>query len=300
MKRLVLCSLRVAGLLALSLQAHAQKVLINEIMYHPASENPTEEFVELFNSSSSAVNLAGWRFSNGVRFTFPNVTIQQGGYLVVAADSATFKNKHPAVSNVVGGWDGILSNSRQDLDLDDARGERVDSVQYSDEGDWAVRQKGPVDFGHRGWMWTADHDGGGRSLELRNPGLSNNHGQNWGPSSALGGSPGRQNSLLQTNLAPMILETKHAPLVPKSTETIAISARILDEQPESVAVALRYRIDGHSLHRVAMRDDGLRRWAATESTEPSSRRRRQHRHRVLPGSATRLETLGRGPRRFSS
>ena len=88
---------------------------------------------------------------------------------MVAADVSIFNHRHPGVTNVVGNWEGILSNSRDDLDLDDASGNRVDSVQYADEGDWAERRRGPLDNNHQGVVWDADHDGKGRSLELINP-----------------------------------------------------------------------------------------------------------------------------------
>jgi hypothetical protein len=131
-------------------------VLINEIMYHPISENSLEEYIELFNAGTNTVDLAGWRFVTGVRFTFPEVTIAPGAYLVVAANEAAFTNTYPAVKNYVAGWDGILSNSGQLIELADAQGQRQDSVRYADDGDWAVRVRDAVDFGHAGWTWRAE------------------------------------------------------------------------------------------------------------------------------------------------
>ena len=60
---------------------------------------------------------------------------QRGDYLVVAADVAAFQAKYPGVVNVVGGWTGQLSNSGEDVELEDALGERVDLVDYADNGD---------------------------------------------------------------------------------------------------------------------------------------------------------------------
>src|SRR6185436_318486 len=118
--------------------------------------------IELYNRGSTAVNLSGWRLSQGVDFVFPNVSIPPRGYLVVAADLVTFQKKYPTVTNVVGNWIGALSNSREEIDLDDGRGIRMDTVPYADEGDWAVRQRGRLDRGHRGWGWFAEHDGLGK------------------------------------------------------------------------------------------------------------------------------------------
>src|SRR5216117_3614474 len=69
--------------------AFSQAVMINEIMYHPlqppfASEPVGEEFIELFNRSNTNVNLSGWHFSKGISYTFGNVTLAPGAYLVVS------------------------------------------------------------------------------------------------------------------------------------------------------------------------------------------------------------------------
>src|SRR5437763_618930 len=72
----------------------AQTVVINEIMYHPPSTNLLEEWFEIYNPGTNAVDLSGWQVTKGVEFTFPsNSVIAVGGYLVVAADRATFTNR---------------------------------------------------------------------------------------------------------------------------------------------------------------------------------------------------------------
>ena len=153
-------------------------VLISEIMYHPfhqspAGENTRQEYIELFNRGPEAVDLSGWRLSGSVDFRFPDTTLGAGQYLAVAADVDTFKATYPGVGNVVGGWDGKLSNSGEAIELIDSLGTVVDFVRYADQGDWGVRQLGPDDHGHRGWVWSDEHDGGGKSLELINPELPN-------------------------------------------------------------------------------------------------------------------------------
>src|SRR6187399_1142017 len=95
----VLCGL--AGLfLLIALQAQAASVVINEIMFHAAPavpENDGLEWIELFNKSTNAINLNGWRFDKGVSYTFSNVTIQARSYLVVAANTAVFAARYPGV-----------------------------------------------------------------------------------------------------------------------------------------------------------------------------------------------------------
>lgn len=241
-----------------TLDTNAAGVVISEIMYHPSSENVLEEYIELFNKGGSAVNLTGWRFSKGVQYTFTNVSIPAGGYLVVAADTNIFAAKYPGVTNVVGNWIGVLNNSTEDINLDNQFGNRVDSVRYADEGDWAVRQRSDLDLGNRGWVWFKEHDGLGKSLELLNPNLSNNDGQNWAASRTTNGTPGRVNSVLTNNIAPMILGAAHLPIVPRSTDSVTITARLVDETIAS-SVTLFWRVDAGTppaFTSIAMRDDG--------------------------------------------
>jgi len=170
-------------------------VVITEIMYHPyhsdtGPENIGAEYIELFNRGAEPVSLSGWRINNGVDFVFPDVTLGAGEYLAVAADADIFKAIYSGLSNVVGGWAGRLSNKGEAIEILDDKGVQIDRVLYADEGEWAVRELGPEDYTHRGWVWSNQHDGGGSSLELINAGMPNEYGQNWSASLVNGGTPG--------------------------------------------------------------------------------------------------------------
>ncbi|MCX5638203.1 MAG: lamin tail domain-containing protein, partial [Planctomycetota bacterium] len=238
-------------------------VIINEIMYHPyhalnTPENMGQEYIELYNKGNAPVNLSGWRFSDGVEFVFPNVTLNNGNYLVVAADVNAFKAKYPGVTNVVGGWQGRLSNSGENIVLSDNLGMVIDRVHYADEGDWAVRELGPVDHSHRGWQWSDQTDGGGRSLGLINPNMPNEYGQNWTASSVSDGTPGRVNSVVNNNIAPLILDVEHFPIIPGPNDQVTVTARVIDEQATGVSVTLHYRLDGQpNFTALPMLDDGV-------------------------------------------
>jgi hypothetical protein len=214
-------------------------VVINEIMFHPSSERTDEEYIELLNTGTAPVNLNSWRLRGGISFTFPNVTLGPGGLLVVAANTASFSAKYPSVANVIGNWDGVLSNTGEEIELEDAAGQRVNRVEYADEGDWAVRIRSSL-F-PEGWTWADDADGGGKSLELMNPKLPNSSGQNWAASATLQGTPGAANSGAANNTAPLILDVKHFPFVPKSTDTVTITGQVRDET-NGVTVTLFYRV----------------------------------------------------------
>ena len=95
--------------LTLSLQAASPAIYFNEIMFHPPGTNKLEQWFELYNPTAKSVSLAGWKITKGVAFTFPtSATIAPNGYLVVAADKATFHASHPTVANYTGGWTGSL------------------------------------------------------------------------------------------------------------------------------------------------------------------------------------------------
>jgi lamin tail-like protein/CotH protein len=240
------------------------QVVVNEIMYNPGSHDAREEWVELLNTSSTNVNLSGWTISGGIDFAFPtNTTIGAGQYLVVAAHLPTFSSKFPSVVNVVGSWliitvhdfNGrlltnsapVLSNSRNSVNLNNAAGDRVDSVTYADAGDWAIRRLAPPDgFGRRGWIWTTDADGLGSSLELRNPALPNQYGQNWVASPVNNPTPGRVNSSRTSNIPPMVTEVNHAPIIPRSSDPVTITARVIDESAAGLTVTLWSRVDSNS------------------------------------------------------
>ena len=241
-------------------------VVISEIMYHPASNNVLEEYIEIHNRGSQAVNLHGWRFNRGIDFTFPNVTLNAGSYLVVAADTVAFDAAYPGVANVIGGWSGQLSNQSEAIQLVDESGARIDRVTYADDGNWATRAQvsvvGEDGVERAGWDWLALHDGGdengnnGKSLELVNLSMPNQHGQNWASSVPDGGTPGAVNSTRSANTAPLILDVKNLPIIPRASDPVVITAAIDDELPNP-NVQLHFRLDGApAFSSVVMRDDG--------------------------------------------
>lgn len=236
-------------------------VTIDEVMYHPQSESIAEEYIELLNTDASAVDVSGWAFTKGVRFTFPaGTTIPPGGCLVVTASPAAFHAKYPSVSNYVSasGWTGRLSNASDRLVLVDAAGATQDDITYADDGDWGRRGRDdPPDFGHRGWRWTSDADGVGRSLELINPAFDNTTGQNWAASTASEGTPGAANSVQAADIAPVISDVSHFPLVPASSDPVSVTCQVADDHGSIGAVQVSYRNDGAATFTTAaMFDDG--------------------------------------------
>ncbi|PTX98450.1 lamin tail domain-containing protein [Opitutus sp. ER46] len=215
--------------------------VINELMYRPGTtypENTGLEFIELYNPDATAVDLSGWAFTQGVSYTFPaGTTIAAKGYVVVAANVSSLQAA-TGLATVYGPWTGHLANNGETVALSkpgDTTGAWtvVDEVDYADEGDWATRTRDSLG----GWSWVSRANSAGASLERRNPSLATTNGQNWGASTATGGSPGAANSLLSTNVAPVITDVKHSPAVPTSSSAVTISCSLADESAASALTA---------------------------------------------------------------
>ncbi len=228
-------------------------------MYHPASGQDRDEWIELFNQGDGPADLSGYRFVNGVDYEFSNVVLPSGSFLVVAADMEAFKTAYPEVTEVVGNWTGRLSNRSETIELVDSVSNPVDVAKYADSGDWAVRRRVPDPFGISSWEWQAGHDGGGASAELINPSMPHVVGHNWAASVRMGGTPGAANSTSAVNIAPAITDVQHTPVIPTSHDEVTITSRIADESPADVAVMLYYRestLDPGDFTSTAMIDDG--------------------------------------------
>mgnify|MGYP000110392470 CR=1 FL=1 len=215
-------------------------IVINEIQYNPRSGNHGEEYIELYNVSPLNVDLSGWRFNDGILYTFPPSTIlQPGGYLVVASDPAVVEAVY-GISGVKGPFiSGRLSNGGERVALVNAAGQLIDEVIYDD---------------HRPWPELAD--GKGPSLELINPLFDNDFPCSWAASHGLG-TPGARNSVYaEGNIPPCVTDVSHAPVFPSSTQYVTVTALVADNAGVS-AVMLRYRPEGSANYTaLPMVDDG--------------------------------------------
>lgn len=142
------------------------RVVINEIMYHPAVADA--EYIELYNTSTQgAFDLSNYRL-DGLDYTFPGGSwIEPGGYLVLARDKAAFAQAYGSSINVFGTYSGHLDNAGETLQLVrpglTVLGDTViDEVTYSSQ-----------------WPWPQAADGSGASLQLIDPALPHNSPASW-------------------------------------------------------------------------------------------------------------------------
>jgi len=137
-------------------------VVINEVMYDAPSDEPSAEFIEIYNRGSNTVDLSGWRFTDGVDFTFPNgTTLAADSYLVVAADLSALSSIYGGIP-ALGNFEGRLANNGELVRLVDATGNLADELHYEPGGNWPRLANGD-----------------GASMELRNPWMDNGLSSAW-------------------------------------------------------------------------------------------------------------------------
>ena len=172
----------------------ASPLRVTEIMYNPAapvSGSETNyatsdfEFIEVLNTGTQIVGLAGTEFADGVVFAFSEgnvATLDPGEYVVVVSDLDAFKTRYTnwASINIAGEFHGqffiqeaALANAGEDVALHDGFGNTILDFEYND--------------------WYAATEGEGFSLTLIDPTADTNtwsDSSSWRPSKYSGGTPG--------------------------------------------------------------------------------------------------------------
>ncbi|MEM7387757.1 MAG: lamin tail domain-containing protein, partial [Verrucomicrobiota bacterium] len=119
------------------------KVDFGEIEFSPSSGNQEEEWVELVNPNSFAIDISGWSIDGGVSFTFKPGTVIPGrslfnpglNFLYLSPDVVSFRQRAVSPKGgegrfVQGPYRGHLSNRGETLSLYNAREELVAETTY--------------------------------------------------------------------------------------------------------------------------------------------------------------------------
>ncbi len=161
------------------ISSNAQVVNITEINYKSDPSTDASDWVELHNTTATAINLSGWTLQDAdpmsALFVFPAAaSLPANGYAVVYRDIIRFGSIHPGVGNTFGPMGFTFGKGGDTITLKNASGVQVAQVIY----DNAV-------------PWPKVAEGFGRTIELKNPDATSgfNVGTNW-QGSCMGGSPG--------------------------------------------------------------------------------------------------------------
>ena len=159
-------------------------VVINELMFDPISGDDNDQYVELYNRGTNAVDLAGWELSDAVRYTFPAGTVLgPDAYLVVAFNAARLRSNYANLNlaNCLGDLAGRLSHKGEHLALTMPNTITSTNQQGIVSTTLIHITVNELSYGVGGrWgQWAA---GGGSSLELLDPNSNNRLAANWGDS----------------------------------------------------------------------------------------------------------------------
>ena len=166
-------------------------VVLNEIMYDPASGDADDEYLELHNRSTNAVNVGGWRIRDAVSYNIPGgTTIAPGGFLVIAHHAAKLRTNYSGLNatNCLGDFSGSLGNGGERIELN-----MPDTV-VTTNGLGQLQTNtiritvNEVIYG-TGGRWGKWSHGDGSSLELRDARSDNRLAPNWADSDESAKSP---------------------------------------------------------------------------------------------------------------
>jgi hypothetical protein len=201
-------------------------IVINEIHYDPVEQGNTtgslREFIEIYNSGSSPVNLYRYSFTDGVDYTFPaGSRLAPGGYAIIARTPSLsqWRNRNYPV---YGPYSGKLSNEGETLTLTRPDGTIVDQVPY--------RTLPP---------WSLGANGYGSSLERISPELPSYDYHSWRASLNRDGSPGARNSVVDVPPYPMLNFFELTPKHPTSADPVQLRIA-LDAADQIASVTLQW------------------------------------------------------------
>ncbi|NQU27668.1 MAG: choice-of-anchor D domain-containing protein [Candidatus Marinimicrobia bacterium] len=154
-------------------------LFINEIMYN-SPEVADNEWIELYNGESVALDLAGYYLKTGSSATVllilpAGASIAPGEYFTIALSTGT--PPLPFVPDYDGSGSITLNDNGDLISLYDPNGPLVNSLVFDDVS-----------------PWPPEPDGAGPSLELIAPTLDNTLATSWQTSWITGGTPGTVNS----------------------------------------------------------------------------------------------------------
>ncbi|HET8864825.1 MAG TPA: lamin tail domain-containing protein, partial [Gracilimonas sp.] len=168
--------------------ARSADVIVTEFMYDPATG--FTDFIELYNTSTSAFNLQGWTYNDnsGNRRTISNeeIALAPGSYIVLAPDS-TILLSFPEIALIDMGssFANLNSTTPDNIVIRDQSGTLIDSLTYN--SDWGGTEI---------------------SLERRSNNAPSIYKENWGnsPSPDLA-TPGTANQVAADNDPPEIISS---------------------------------------------------------------------------------------------
>lgn len=182
---------------------------ITEINYNPlpsaagGTDSSDYEFIEFKNTGTSALDLGGLTFTNGITFTFPlGVSLPPGAFYLIVKNPTKFATRYPGISPD-GVFTGSLDNAGEDLTVATTTGGAVLSVDYDDAP-----------------PWPAAADGAGFTIVPTGANYNSDTGTNWRASANVNGSPKADDPTV--NFSPIVINEAFTNSVPPLKDAIEL------------------------------------------------------------------------------
>jgi hypothetical protein len=127
----------------------APTLAITEINYNPYEpaagpyDNDDFEFIELKNIGASTQDMEGISFTDGVTYTFGDVDLAPGAYMLVVSNETAFLSRYTGFAGTIAGeYTGNLGNNGEEIELTDALANEILEVEYEDGNDWPGKADG--------------------------------------------------------------------------------------------------------------------------------------------------------------
>jgi len=168
-----------------TINAKQNDVIINEIFADPTPSVglPEYEYLELYNTTSSAIDLSGWTITLGTsKKIFPPATIEPDSFVLLIKEDVV--DSFPNNISKIGLPSVSLTNEGGNIILKDNAGRVINSISYTNH-----------------WYGDNNKSAGGWSIERIRPALFCEAQNNWKASkSNVGGTPGIQNSVFEEDV----------------------------------------------------------------------------------------------------
>ncbi len=199
--------------------ANYNDIVINEIMYSPASGEP--EWVEIYNSTSSPLNLNSWKIgdnSTSTNIGEKDFIIQPSSFIVISKDSSITKYFTVTSTFIVINFPS-LNNTGDAVVLKDPTGKIIDSLEYFPS-----------------WGGSSS----GRSLERIDIQSSSTDSLNWKTSlSKQKATPGYINSVSPKDFDIELSEIIFSPSLPYLNDTVSVLVKVKNKGKNPAAFSLR-------------------------------------------------------------
>ncbi len=206
-------------------EINSNDIVINELFVDPTPSIglPEYEYIELFNRTNQDVNLTDWTISIGsTEKGFPISEIKADSFVVLLKEDII--DTFPSTISKIAFSSISLTNSAADVVLKDAYGKIIHSISYTDN-----------------WYNDENKREGGWSIEQVNPDLFCEGKHNWRASvSAIGGTPGKQNSVFGNYIYSEPLRIQNLHLANSNTLSLKFNKKL---DSASIANTNNYVVD---------------------------------------------------------